>query len=144
MRDRHKSETSLAWITLAVTGTHFILETWYHLTWGQPLQALIVDYICVALMATGAVGSLRINPSSAAGLLAAGWAFALGFAWRSVFGRIELLETGQQTANGEAASVLPLLIGSLILVTLGLVWALVLAWRQSRSPLNPAKSVTVE
>ena len=132
MMPRHRSETVLAWFTLAGTTTHFILETWYHVVWGQPLQALIVDYICVALMVFGGITSLRVRPGSAAGLLAAGWAYALGFGWRSVFGRLQLLEAGKPSANGEAGFVLPIIAGSLIVVGVVLVWALWLAWRQTK------------
>jgi hypothetical protein len=130
---RHRSETPLAWVTLVATATHFVLETWYHFVWGQPLQALIVDYISVALMVSAGWRSLRIRPASAAGLLAAGWAFTLGFGWRSVFGRLELLESGKGTANGEASFVLPLIGGALAIVALVLLWAMWLAWRQSRA-----------
>lgn len=130
---RHRSETPLAWFTLLAALTHFSLETWYHLIWGQPLQALLVDYICNALMLLGATASLRRRPKgSAAGLLAAGWGYALGFGWRSVFGRIELLETGKAPVNGEAGFVLPVLIASLGIVAVVLVWSLRLAWQQGR------------
>lgn len=128
---RHGSETTLAWLTLVASATHFVLETWYHLTWGQPLQALLVDYLCNVLMLSAGWRSLRVRPASAAGLLAAGWAFALGFGWRSVFGRMERLDTGQAAANGEAGFVLPILVASLAVVAVALVWSLWLAWRQS-------------
>ena len=128
---RHASETPLAWATLALTLVHFVLETWFHMLWGQPLQALIVDYISNILMVFAGVTSLRIRPRSAAGLLAAAWTFNLGFGWRSVFGRLEIASRGEAMANGEAAFVLPLLIGSLILVALIMLWALWLAYRQA-------------
>jgi hypothetical protein len=128
---RHKSETALAWLTLFGTATHFVLETWYHLVWGQPLQALLVDYICVALMVSGGIASLKARPGSAAGLLAAGWAFALGFGWRSVFGRLQLREAGLATANGEAGWVVFIILGVLAVVAFVLLWALWLAWRQA-------------
>jgi hypothetical protein len=134
--DRHRSETPLAFLTLSLAVLHFTLETWYHLTWGQPLQALIVDYISVALMVSGALGSLRLRPASAAGLLAAAWAYALGFAWRSVFGRIELLEAGKRSANDEAGFVLPVLVTALIVVAFIFLWALWLTWRQTLSSRN--------
>lgn len=132
MVERHASETPLAWLTLLSTSLHFVLETWYHLTWGQPLQALIVDYICVALMVFGGVASLRVRPRSAAGLLAAGWAFALGFGWRSGFGRLELRNSGADNVQGEADFVLPIVMTSLVFVVIGLLWSLWLAWRQAR------------
>lgn len=138
---RHRSETALASITLLLTSIHFIAETWYHLTWGQPLEALIVDYICVALMVTGGLRSLMVKPVSAAGLLAAAWGYALGFAWRSVFGRIELLEAGKASANGEAGFVLPILVGALSVVFCLFAWAFWLAWNQSSSQ---AKCLTAE
>ncbi len=128
---RHASETPLAWISLLATSTHFVLETLYHLTWGQPLQALIVDYIGNALMLSAAVASLRIRPRSAAGLLAAAWAFYLGFSWRSVFGRLELREAGTAAANGEADFVLPLIGFGFGVVALCLAWSLWLAWKQA-------------
>jgi hypothetical protein len=128
---RHKSETALAWLTLFGTAVHFVLETWYHLVWGQPLQALLVDYICVALMVSGGIASLKARPGSAAGLLAAGWAFALGFGWRSVFGRLQLREAGQAAANGEAGWVVFIILGALAVVAIVLIWALWLAWQQA-------------
>lgn len=131
---RHRSETALAILTLVAAATHFTLETWYHLIWGQPLQALIVDYICNVLMLLGGVASLRVRPGSAAGLLAAGWAFALGFGWRSVFGRLELLQSGVPASNGEpTGQVVAVLIAALLLVAVALLWSLALAWRQSRA-----------
>lgn len=132
LRVRHGSETALAIFTLVGTALHFGLETWYHLVWSQPLQALLVDYICVALMVLGGVTSLRIRPGSAAGLLAAGWAFALGFGWRSVFGRLAVRESGAAPSNGEASFVLPIIAVSLGIVCLTLVWALWLAYRQAK------------
>ncbi|MEQ1866849.1 MAG: hypothetical protein ABL996_19600 [Micropepsaceae bacterium] len=130
--ERHKSETPLAWLTLAGAALHFSLETYYHFTWGQPLQALLVDYICNGLMLLGGMRSLRVRPGSAAGLIAAGWAFALGFGWRSVFGRLELAAAHATPANGEPSLVLPILMAALSLVVVILIWSLALAWRQSR------------
>lgn len=128
---RHGSETWLAWFSLVATTLHFVLETWYHLLWGQPLQALIVDYISNALMVFAAVVSLRVRPRSAAGLLAAAWAYNLGFGWRSVFGRLELMQAGEAFTNGEPPFVFYLIAGSLVVVAFVLIWALWLAWRQA-------------
>ena len=132
---RSRSETWLAWLTLVATSIHFTLETWYHLTWGQPLQALIVDYISVTLMVFAAITSLRIRPRSGAGLLAAAWTYNLGFGWRSAFGRLEDLERGVAPVNGEASFVLPIVAGSLFVVAIVMVWALTLAFKQAvKSP----------
>jgi hypothetical protein len=109
------------------------LETYYHVMWGQPLQALLVDYICNALMLLGGWRSLAVRPGSAAGLLAAGWAFALGFGWRSVFGRLELQATGTAPVNNEPSAVLPILMVALSIVVIVLLWSLTLAWMQSRA-----------
>lgn len=130
---RHRSETALAVITLFAAATHFTLETWYHLIWGQPLQALLVDYICNALILLGGFASLTARPGSAAGLLAAGWAYALGFGWRSVFGRLEAMSHGIRAPNGEpTGAIVVALIAALSLVAAMLLWGLALAWRQSR------------
>jgi len=83
-------------------------------------------------MLLGALRSLRVRPGSAAGLLAAGWAYALGFGWRSVFGRLAQLEAGTAPANGEpTATIVGILIVALIVVAFALAWSLALAWRQS-------------
>lgn len=111
---------------------HFSLETTYHFTWGQPLQALLVDYICNSLMLFGGLRSLLARPSSAAGLLAAGWAFALGFGWRSVFGRLERQAANVEAINGEPTFVLTIIMIALAVVAAILVWSLALAWRQSK------------
>lgn len=128
---RHQSETSLAWFSLFATSIHFLLETWYHVVWGQPLQALLVDYISVALMIFAAITSLRVKPRSAAGLLAAAWTYNLGFGWRSAFGRLEDLQNGVQPSNGEASFVLPIIASSLVIVGVVMIWALILAYRQA-------------
>lgn len=128
---RHQSETWLAWFSLFATSVHFVLETWYHIVWGQPLQALLVDYISVALMIFAAITSLRIKPRSAAGLLAAAWTYNLGFGWRSTFERLEDLHNGVQPSNGEASFVLPIVASSLAIVGVVMIWALVLAYRQA-------------
>lgn len=129
---RHRSETALAGITLAAACIHFVLETYYHVRWRQPLQALLVDYISVALMLFGSAVSLRDRRRSAAGLLAAGWGFALGFGWRSLFGRLELLETGKAAGNGEPMQAMVAILGAALAVVAGmLIWSLVLAYRQA-------------
>jgi hypothetical protein len=128
---RHRSETWLAWFSLFATSVHFVLETWYHMIWGQPLQALLVDYISVALMIFAGMTSLRIRPKSAAGLLAAAWTYNLGFGWRSTFGRLEDLQNGVHPSNGEATFVLPIVASSLAIIALVMVWAMVLAYRQA-------------
>jgi hypothetical protein len=131
---RHASETPLATFTLLAAFVHFTAETWFHFTWGQPLQALIVDYICNALMLLGGIRSLQMRPGSAAGLLVAGWAYALGFGWRSVFGRLAMQADGIAPANGEPGWIVTVLIGALTIVALVLLWALALTWRQSSRP----------
>lgn len=129
---RHKSETLLAIITLALTSLHFVLETAYHFKYGQPLQALIVDYIWNALAMFAAIASLRLRPKSAAGLLAASWAFALGFGWRSVFGRLALTDADRTAGNGEPYYITYVLVGALCLVCVFLIWSLWLAVRQAK------------
>jgi hypothetical protein len=101
--------------------------------WGQPLQALLVDYICNALMLLGGWRSLAVRPNSAAGLLAAGWAFALGFGWRSLFGRLEMQAVGAPPVNNEPSMVLSILVVALSIVIAMLLWSLTLAWMQSRA-----------
>jgi len=128
---RHKSETLLAVLTLVLTLTHFVLETAYHFKYGQPLQALIVDYIWNALAIFAAVISLKIRPKSAAGLLAASWAFALGFGWRSVFGRLALTDADRAAGNGEPVYITYVLVAALCLIVIFLIWSLTLAYRQS-------------
>lgn len=128
---RHASETALAIYTLCGTSLHLVLETYYHLVWGQPAQALIVDYISVALCLFGGITSLRVRPRSAAGLLAAAWAFNLGFGWRSVFGRLERRAADVAAANREPDYVVTILIIALSSVAVALIWSLWLAYRQA-------------
>ena len=71
-----KLETVLAWFSLMGAFVHFVMETLYHFKFGQFLPLLIVDYIAVALLVYAAVLSLRVQPSSAAGMLAGAWGFA--------------------------------------------------------------------
>ncbi|WP_163574561.1 hypothetical protein, partial [Klebsiella pneumoniae] len=74
-------------------------------------------YICNALMLLGGFASLTARPGSAAGLLAAGWAYALGFGWRSVFGRLEAMSYDIRAPNGEpTGAIVVALIAALSLV----------------------------
>lgn len=126
---RHKSETLLACLTLLLTGLHFVIETYYHFKFQQSLQALIVDYIWNALAIFAVIMSLKVRPRSAAGLLAASWAYALGFAWRSIFGRLEAWADGV-APGGEPKYFTDILVVALWLVGFCLLWSLWLTWRE--------------
>lgn len=80
-----KLETGLAWFSLIGAFVHFVLETLYHLKFGQFLPLLIVDYIAVGLLVYAGVLSLRVRPSSASGMLAGAWGFAACLAYIACF-----------------------------------------------------------
>ena len=42
---------------------HFVLETLYHVVYGQFLPLLLVDYIAVGLLVYAGVLSLRVRPA---------------------------------------------------------------------------------
>jgi len=128
---RHKSETALAYITLTLAVIHIVAEHVAHFKWGQPLQALIVDYIWIFLALFGGLMSLKVRPNSAAGLLAASWGFAVGFAWRSAFGRLALTDAERAVGNGEPIVITYVVLIALILAFCLLIWSLWLAYRQS-------------
>ena len=130
---RHKSETVLAYVTLFLAVLHFFLEGYAHWKWGQPLQALLVDYIWIALAIFGGATSLKVRPLSAAGLLAASWGFAVGFAWRSAFGRLALSEAERAAGNGEPMAVTYVVVSALCLAFAMLLWSLFLAFKQSKA-----------
>ena len=129
---RHKSETLLAIITLSLAVLHFFAETYGHFRWGQPLQALIVDYIWIALAVFGGLMSLKLRPASAAGLLAASWGFAGGFGWRRAFGRLELSEAERAAGNGEPVFITYVIVVALALAFGLLFWSLWLAYKQAK------------
>jgi len=80
-----KLETVLAWFSLVGAFVHFFTETLYHFKYGQFLPLLIVDYIAVALLVYAAGLSIRVQPSSAAGMLAGAWGFAACLAYIAFF-----------------------------------------------------------
>lgn len=129
---RAASETALAWLTLVAAILHFSGETYYALTIGEPLTSLLSDYISNALMLLAAWRSLSIRPRSAAGLLSAAWGFALCLAYGTTFGRLELLWSGQAPIHGEPSVVVSILLVAFALAAAIFVWALALAWRQTR------------
>ena len=90
-----KLETGLAWFSLAGAFVHFVLETLYHVAFGQFLPMLIVDYIAVALLVYAAVLSLRVKPSSASGILAGAWGFAACLAYIACFVFLQRYLEGQ-------------------------------------------------
>lgn len=83
--DYRKLETGLAWFSLIGAFAHFVLETLYHVKFGQFLPLLIVDYIAVALLVYAGAQSLRVRPSSASGMLAGAWGFAACLAYIACF-----------------------------------------------------------
>ena len=90
-----KVETALAWFSLAGAFVHFVLETLYHVTYGQFLPFLLVDYIAVGLLVYAGVLSLRTRPASAAGLLAGAWGFAACLAYIACFVFVERYLQGE-------------------------------------------------
>lgn len=80
-----KLETVLAWFSIVGALIHFVMETLYHFKFDQFLPLLIVDYITVALLVYAAVLSIRVQPSSAAGMLAGAWGFAACLAYVAFF-----------------------------------------------------------
>lgn len=83
--DYRKLETGLAWFSLIGAFAHFVLETLYHVKFGQFLPLLIVDYIAVALLVYAGAQSLRVRSSSASGMLAGAWGFAACLAYIACF-----------------------------------------------------------
>ena len=90
-----KFETGLAWFSLVGAFVHFVLETLYHVTFGQFLPLLIVDYIAVGLLVYAGALSLIVRPTSASGLLAGAWGFAACLAYVACFVFLERYLQGQ-------------------------------------------------
>jgi len=118
---RHRSETSLAVLTLALTLTHFVLETIYHFQYGQPLQALIVDYIWNALAIFAAGGQL--------GLCAGIW--LAQYFWQAGLNRCR---PGRR--KWRAGLLYICTCCALCLVGVFLIWSLILAYRQARQEVS--------
>jgi hypothetical protein len=93
--DYRKLETGLARLSLVGAFVHFALETLYHVTFGQFLPLLLVDYIAVGLLVYAGVLSLRVRPSSASGLLAGAWGFAACLAYIACFVFLQQYLQGQ-------------------------------------------------
>ncbi len=98
---RSSLETPFAIFTLLAAVTHFAGETWFHITYGQPLSAYVVDLISIGLMLLGGGAALFRRQVSAAGWLAAAWGFALCLNYRAYFSRVyRIEEQGIDTING--------------------------------------------
>lgn len=93
---RPKLETPFAILTMAAALLHFAGETYYHVLYGQPFPAYLVDLIAIGLMLLGSGSSLMRRDISSAGWIAAGWAFTLCLNYRSYFNRVY-----QKQAGGE-------------------------------------------
>ena len=87
-----KLGTLLAWFSLAVAALHFVWETYFHFRWGQFLPMLIVDYIAIALLVSGALGLLRFHWGP--GLLCGAWGFELCLNYRTFFIRVSQIVDG--------------------------------------------------
>ena len=90
-----KIETCLAWFSITGACLHLLLETLYHVTFGQFLPFLIVDYIAVVLLVSSAVSSLQARPAALPGLLAGAWGFAVCLAYMAFFAFLQPYLQGQ-------------------------------------------------
>jgi len=84
---------------------YFILETWYHFKFGQPLIQLIGDYISIGLLIFSGV-LVRKRPEGV-GLLCGAWGFTFcinyrAFAWRMT----EIMEGNSTTLIDNTTKVL--------------------------------------
>ncbi len=104
---------------------HFAGETYYHVAFGQPLSAYIVDLIAIGLMLLGAGSSLLRREISSAGWIAAGWAFTLCLNYRTYFSRVYQTEAG--TTLEEPAMVMTILGATLVTNAAIFIFALWLA-----------------
>ena len=116
-----------------MAGLHFGGETYYHVTFGQPLSAYVVDLIANALMLLAAGTSLVRRSISASGWLAASWGFLLCLNYRSFFGRVRLQADGQGV--DEPAMVVTILGVTLVLTALAFIFSMWLARPQARTDL---------
>ncbi len=96
------SENYLANFTLVFVALYAPLETWFSWSYGLTSPFYMVDVIGMALLFWGAMHSRRARPRSAAGLLAAAWAWSGANFWRALFGRVQELRAGGQLDYGSA------------------------------------------
>lgn len=113
--DRRPLETAFARFSIASAVVHFVLESLYHLKFGQFLPMLIVDYIADTLLLYGAWVSLRQRPGGGAGLLCGAWGFTFCLAYRSFFWRLEDFLAGGTARGAEPDALLCVLAGALLL-----------------------------
>lgn len=85
-------ERKLAITSLIFATLHFLGETAWHIIFGQFLPMLIVDYIAVSLLVYGALKTLKTH--TAVGLLCGAWGFEFCLNYRTLFHRVEKLQSG--------------------------------------------------
>ncbi len=124
---RSSLETPFAVFTLLSATLHFAGETLFHVTYGQPFTAYLVDLISIALMILGATASLVYRQISAAGWLAAAWGFALCLNYRAFFSRVYRVEEQGIGVISGGDTVMTVLGGSLLIAALAFPVALWLA-----------------
>ena len=114
--DTRKIETGLARITLGILVIYVPAETWVSLPYGLLHPMYLVDVVAMLLLLFGSWFSLRSRPRSAAGPLAAAWAWTSANGWRATSWRwLEVREGGSldlgaaelwATAGGTALSLI--------------------------------------
>ena len=110
---------------MAAALLHFAGETYYHVLYGQPFWAYLVDLIAIGMMPLASGSSLLRRDISSAGWLAAGWAFTVCLNYRSYFSRVYALEDGE--ALDEPSAVLTILGATLTTNAIMLIVAMWLA-----------------
>jgi hypothetical protein len=90
--NRERSLRAFAWYSIAFAIIHFSGETAFHMQYGQPVSALVVDYIAVSLLLAGAW--LALSKGWGAGVLCGAWGFEFCLCYRSFFWRFEEIRAG--------------------------------------------------
>jgi hypothetical protein len=121
-----RSETRLAWLTLALSAIYIPWETWVSLPdLSHPF--FVIDAIAMVLLVWGALHSLRARPRRAPGLLCAGIAWCGANAWSAAGRRYyfpEAYNNGQGLINAATPA-----IALTVIVLLFLAWSLYLTSR---------------
>ena len=133
---RTKSESWLAWISLAVGVLNFGGETFalvmsssFYVT---EIPALVLSYLSAIALVLAGLRSLQIKPNSGAGVIAGAWGLFFGSYCAHTIAQLERWWPAEAALRGEPPP--GLVIANLPLVFLAglfFVWALLLAVRQT-------------
>lgn len=116
------------WFSILVAILYFVLETWFHVQFGQSLIQLLADYMAISLLIFGGITVLRNQEG--VGILCGAWGYSFCINYRAFAWRMDEVMAGSSTVLID--NTLKVLIFALVFSLTAFIISLILCYPTSK------------